>query len=337
MSLVIYAQDFTQVKDLIQQGDFDDAIKAAKSLVKDAPESAEAHYWMGMSLFSSYCNAENFKNHDTKSLIDAGISLDKAQFLDANVLNKISDLNLLKTFNSKTYNLGVTSYQDGDMELAYTYFNMSARTSDWMGKLDQDALYFTGHCALKLNNTQGAVKYLSQAHAMAPENIKVIKELAKAKEANGDLESCVALLNKGLVFHPENEDLWYMLMSANATLGNNEDALAAAQTLSHMDSVNDQNLAFLGSMYDRTGDIEKAKKTYMKCLEINPDHEKANFNLGVLYFNEIVMALNADSSKKDTPEIQNLIELSHKHLNKVIEINPNQPKAKELLNQLGDF
>ena len=40
----------------------------------------------------------------------------------------------------------------------------------------------------------------------------------------------------------------------------------------------------LADIYRKTGKFEDAEKEYMKSLELKPDYEPANYNLGVLYY-----------------------------------------------------
>ncbi len=42
--------------------------------------------------------------------------------------------------------------------------------------------------------------------------------------------------------------------------------------------------AVLGNLYDKTNDLENAEKEYLKSLEIKPEYDYANYNLGALYY-----------------------------------------------------
>ena len=44
--------------------------------------------------------------------------------------------------------------------------------------------------------------------------------------------------------------------------------------------------AILANIYTKTGELDKAEEEYLKALEIKPDYEVANYNLGAVYFNK---------------------------------------------------
>lgn len=53
-------------------------------------------------------------------------------------------------------------------------------------------------------------------------------------------------------------------------------------------SANDNEVlhAILANIYTKTNELDKAEAEYMKALEIKPDYDVANYNLGVVYFNK---------------------------------------------------
>ena len=54
----------------------------------------------------------------------------------------------------------------------------------------------------------------------------------------------------------------------------------------------------MGSIYDQTGEKEKARQNYEQALKVDPNNFDANFNLGVLHFNKAA-DLNNKYNKMD--------------------------------------
>ncbi len=317
-----YSQDFSLVKEQLIENDIDGATKTVQKLLKEVPESGEAHYWLGACLYKTYGDDRLNSSKDKKPIIDAGVSFEKARFLDESCVQKADGANYLKSYSGVIYNIGVTSYQEGDMQMAFTFFRMSVEASDWLRRKDSESLFYAGHCANKLNDSEAAKDYLSLLVSNEPDHIGGVRELLKAHVALSELNEGKAVLKNALIHHPEEKILWRELMVLGIKMDAPEEALSAAQTLSHLDSENPENLAYLASLYDRTGDTQKAISSYVECLTINPDHPKALHNIGVLYYNDAVSILNISPSEEQKEQANVNLKKAMEFLQKAKRMDP---------------
>lgn len=101
-------------------------------------------------------------------------------------------------------------------------------------------------------------------------------------------------------------------------------------------------------MYEKTDDQENAEKEYLKAVEIKPDYEFANHNLGALYFNisnQWEQKLNNlppnETQKKNEYEAKSkeYLKKSIVYFEKSYEVSADKAtkeQLKQLLTKLGD-
>ena len=65
-----------------------------------------------------------------------------------------------------------------------------------------------------------------------------------------------------------------------------------SQIAAEQDPTNEILWYSLGSVFDNLGNTEEAEVAYLKALKVNVDYFDANYNLGALYFNQAVQAIN---------------------------------------------
>lgn len=330
----LHSQDFSLIEEQIFENDLKEAKTSLQKIIKEDQLNAEAHYWLGAVLHRAYCNSVAGDSKDDKIIVDAGISFEKAKFLDPSCLIKADEGKQLSSYSGKVFNLGVTHFQSNNVEMAFTFFKMSVEATDWLGEIDEEALFYTGLCANKLDDASTAKEYLEQALAKDPSSVEVVKELLKAKISLGELAEGKELLKSSLTHHPDEESLWKELVLLGVKMEDNEEALAAAQTLSHLDSGNPQNLAFLASLYDQSGNTEKAINSYSECLNVDPNHPKVSYNLGVLLYNDAISVLNMAPSEEDKNKAIKKLVVAKSHLENAQKLDPNNMDISTILKNI---
>ena len=108
---------------------------------------------------------------------------------------------------------------------------------------------FLGHQAMKAKNWSQAVKYLKQ-----------------------EVDQ-----------YPDNELAWGSLANAYVNLGDNANAINAAQNALLAAPKNESALYYLGLGQMRSGKANEAVNTLLQLLEINPDYYIASYYLGAIY------------------------------------------------------
>ncbi len=131
-----------------------------------------------------------------------------------------------------------------------------------------------------------------------------------------DYKKAYAFFQQAINLEPLHLDFLNKLGSAAMQVGELKEAkrvfeLIVSENDRHIAGLN--NLGFVNLNF---GNVEKAEELYQKALALNPDYEPALLNLVGFHL-----------VKKDKRAAQ-------KVLKKILQLNPNQPKAKQLLQQL---
>ncbi len=106
--------------------------------------------------------------------------------------------------------------------------------------------------------------------------------------------------------------------------------------------------AVLGNLYDKTNDLENAEKEYLKSLEIKPEYDYANYNLGALYYtigiqwNDKINDLPLNETKKAKEYEHKKVEYFKKatvYLEKSYAVSPDaatKQRLRQLFLKLGE-
>lgn len=103
---------------------------------------------------------------------------------------------------------------------------------------------------------------------------------ATALFVDGKLEEAADLIGSAL----ESSEAWFIFGRINWELSNMSHSLMAFLKGLHADSNNWNCLLYLGHYYlEHASDLDRAKKCYLKALQINPTSEKAGVGLSTTY------------------------------------------------------
>lgn len=100
-----------------------------------------------------------------------------------------------------------------------------------------------------------------------------------------DTAKALSYIEKGKAVFDDNMDLTNM--EINIYLAQKKTNILK-EKLQAAIAANDNEVlhAILANIYTKTGELDNAEKEYLKALEIKPDYEVSNYNLGVVYFNK---------------------------------------------------
>ncbi|MBL7935101.1 MAG: tetratricopeptide repeat protein, partial [Bacteroidia bacterium] len=97
--------------------------------------------------------------------------------------------------------------------------------------------------------------------------------------------------------------------------------------------------AILATIYQKTNENDKAEAEYLKALEIKPDYDLANYNLGVMYFNtgNEWNAKLGDLPPKETAKAKEYEEKANEYFKKAVvnfeksyEVSPDKATKQQL-------
>lgn len=113
----------------------------------------------------------------------------------------------------------------------------------------------------------------------------IYRDMAKINLIDKDTAKALAYIEKGKLIFDDNIDL--INQEINIYLAQKKTDVLKNKLLDAINIAPDNEVlhCLLANLYDKTNDQENAEKEYLKALEIKPEYDLANYNLGVLYFN----------------------------------------------------
>lgn len=304
-------------------------------------------YYVKGLVFEAIAKSDNpeFKTLSDKPLIDAFDNYKKAYNMDGSKSMHTSlDVLFISIVNS-IINEGVTAYQADDFEKAYIYFEKSLEVksmSVFNNEIDTAIIYNVAYIASKNKDWDNAIKYYKKSIELnygAGDTYALLAEAYKNKE---DKDTYLSTLKTGFEKYPENQSLLggiinYYLLESN----NTEEAFKYLKVARESDPTNPQFYSAEAHLYDKLGKKEEAKQKYLKALELDPAFFEANYNLGVVFFNEGVELTDVANEIKDNAEYEKAKKVADEkfaeslpYLEKALETNPNETSLISTLKTL---
>lgn len=128
-------------------------------------------------------------------------------------------------------------------------------------------------------------EYADKLIAINYKDPKIFVNMSSIMLGAKDTAKALSYIEKGKKMFDDNMDL--VNLEINIYLAQKKtDQLK--EKLQSAIAANDNEIlhAILANIYTKTGEFDKAEAEYMKALEIKPDYDVANYNLGVVYFNK---------------------------------------------------
>jgi hypothetical protein len=284
-------------------------------------------------------------------LPEALASLKKAEELDVDgkAAKKIKENYI--ALKAKLERQGIEKFFDEDFEGAhYDFATIYAinQNPKLEGVVDTTLAYYAGMAASRADMEkpsdemkQASIKYYEVARANNYPEPDMYVFLKDKYLAIGDTAGGVKVLEDGMNKYPDNQAIIIELI--NYYLMNNKEE-AALEYLKIAQEADPTNLSFIfaeGTLYDKTGDQDKALAAYNRCIEIDPNYFNAYYNVGVMYYNQAVELYKvADTIKtakeygeaKDAGDV--VLAKSLPYMEKAHEIDPNEPSTLETLKTL---
>jgi len=132
-----------------------------------------------------------------------------------------------------------------------------------------------------------ALKYFEKAADISPENPDVYVELGRSEAVLGDLEQALKRYQKAIQTQPDNADYYRLLAQfcVDFHFQVKEQGLPAARRAVHLSGNSPPSLLVMGRVLSEVGDIQNAKKFFIRALEQEPELSSAHLQLGITYLN----------------------------------------------------
>lgn len=197
------------------------------------------------------------------------------------------------TFN-KEYEKALYCYDLLEQAIAYDFAEGMKRQNITKEKImyDKFEMYKSS------GNKEKTKEYANKLIEIKYKDPKIYTDMVKLSLVDKDTAAALMYIEKGKLLFEDNMSLIgteidiYIARKQTQVL---KDKLKAAIEVA---PDNEVLYAVLGQVYEKSGDIENAEKSYLKALEIKPEYETVNYNLGALYFN---LAVDYNKKYNDLP------------------------------------
>jgi tetratricopeptide (TPR) repeat protein len=279
-----------------------------------------------------------------KPLEEAKRSLEEAIKLDAEKKETkeiITQLNKLKLgFETEA----VFKYNSKDYQQAYNYFSQILEVNKLpvMENIqDTIIIYNTGRAALEMKDFNEALRLFIETKKLGFYDYSLPVFIKNCYFGLGDTLNGVKVLREDFNEHPDNQLVVIELINYYLLTQNSKEALEMLAVAKKSDPSNISFIFAEGTLYDRLGDFEKAKETYFKCLEINPEYYDAVYNLGVIHYNKAVKMYEEMININDNAEYEkakkaadDMFKSSIPYMEKAHELKPTERAPLETLKTL---
>jgi tetratricopeptide (TPR) repeat protein len=298
MALVANAQaDVVNAYSAMENGDYvkaaeyiDKAITNEKAVGKEKTWRYRGQIYMALALDPSM--KQQFPNAiklSTESFL-------KARELDPNGSYVVDVVRSLQNLRNIAINSGVEDFQTKDYSSAMTKFELSKQIWSIFGLTDTLAIYNGALAADLSGNDEAAIKGYLEAAQLGYNSAESYKSVFLIQKEQGKDDDAFATLKKARELFPQDKAL--ILQETEIYLGKQQYAEAEnSLNLAISQDPGNEVLHFaLGTVYDNLGKQSEAVAAYTKATEINPGYFDPYYNLGALYFNKAVEAINACQS-----------------------------------------
>ncbi len=246
--------------------------------------------------------------------------------------------------DNKNYEKAIAGLDLLEMALPYDFDQGLKRNN-----ITKENLMFNHFKIYSLSGNKAKTKeYADKLIDIKYKDPNIYKDMTKISLIDKDTTAALSYLEKGKLLFEDNMDLInqeiniYLAQKKTDVLKNKLlDAIAIAPDNEVLHSI----LAYL---YEKTNDTDNAVKEYLSALEIKPEYDVPNYNLGVIYFN---MGNQWNQKMNDLPlsETKKMKEYETKandyflkatqYLEKSYEISPDKAtkqRLKQLFTKLGN-
>lgn len=240
-------------------------------------------------------------------------------------------LGALNQLRVAAVNTGIADFSNKEYEDAIDKFQISKQIMERFDVIDSLAIYNTALSYEKLGDTEKAIEGYQMAADIGYNVPGVYMMIANLQRVEGDKEAALETIKEARKEYPDDEGL--LREELNYYLENQMFAEAKERLKEAIEkNPDDKNLHYaLGVVFDELEEDEQAVKAYQKSLAIDPDYFDANFNLGILHYNngvEIIQAageIPPSEQKKYEAEVAKAKDIFKKaapYLEKAREIEP---------------
>ncbi|HQD12598.1 MAG TPA: tetratricopeptide repeat protein [Chitinophagales bacterium] len=332
----------------LQDGKVMDAKKEIDAALQDAEVQKMVKAWSTKGdVYAQIYETKLFYAQNPNCLFEAKDAYMKAFELELNPKKQKDYSTPLSNVSGYLFNEGFDRFNNKKYDEAYKHFEASRKVNEFLlsksliSSLDTNTIFATAMAGTNANKIDEIMPLLEQLVGMNYNNPAVYETLAQVYEMKNEKAKLAEVIKKGMAKYPGNKNL--QIYELNATLDSDDfqASIDKFEKAAANDPKNSSILFNLGVLYDKAGNLDKAKEAYEKAIAIKPDYGDAHFNLGVMFFNkgvEINKKMNAEDDLKKYDALKKerdaLFAIALPSLEKAYQTDPKNPDYKQNLKKV---
>jgi tetratricopeptide (TPR) repeat protein len=274
-------------------------------------------------------------------LPEALAAYNKALELDVKggLKNKIKEnLEIMKKqFEAKA----ILGFTEGDYDASLTAFENImevSKASVYEGYIDTIVIYNAALAAKNAGRHDKAIQYFRKAIELGYGGSDSYYLLKSEYILVNDSNAAIRTLEEGFKKYPDTSLILIEIVNYYLTSGDVEKGLVYLELAEKAESSNPSIYFAKGTLYEKSGNKEKALEAYNQAIEIDSEYFNAYFNIGALYFNNAVELYEQANKLEDLKAYNTAKAIADDELKKAIQpmekayqINPEERAAIETL------
>lgn len=282
----------------LKAGDYINAKKEIDVAAADPLNSKVAKVWLYRGEINSLLYSSK-PVENPGSIEIAYMSIMKASSLDIKKELSKEIAAQIKLLSQLYFNKGATEFNNQKYNVALLTFERSADVGNLLNPsvTNQETYYYAGISAALSNNTDKEKKYLLLLASQNYPKVEVYNYLAEAYKAEKNNSAAIEAYKKGINLFPNNSyQLIVNVVKLFLNLGLTTEALEYLNKGTKLNPTQAELFNLQGSLFTQLKQDKDAMQSYIKAVELNPNHPDAVYNLGIMYYNSSINHLKiADS------------------------------------------
>lgn len=335
---VVNAYSAMENGDYVKAAEYiDKAITNEKAVVKEKTWRYRGQIYMALALDPSM-----------KQQFPDAIQLSNESFLKAKEIEPngsyVVDVDRgLQNLRNIAINSGVEDFQTKDFSSAMKKFELSRQIWSAFGLTDTLAIYNGALAADLSGDDDAAVKGYLESAQLGYNAAESYKSVFLIQKEQGKDDEAFATLKTAREMFPQDKALILQETEIYLEKGQFAEAESSLKLAISQDPENEVLHFALGTVYDNLGKQEEAVASYTRATEINPSYFDPFYNLGALYFNKAVEAINdcqaipaSQQSKYDACVKEANLGMTNSipYFERALEINPEDMPTMESLKNI---
>lgn len=327
---------------MIQNKDYNGAIPLLDQASTNPKTANQATTWY----YRSFAYKDKFNaTKDVTARKEAIISINKVFELDAKKEYTATCNQLMKYMSTSIYNEAVAELNNQDYAKAHQHYDeyiaILEKTSP--SEITSELIFYAGYTAYMAKDMEPARINFEKARAMNYNDPLLYEFLGKEYWELGQKEKSIEVLEEGSVKFPRNKDIVLIEIDYLLKMGDFTKATEKLEKAIMLDPTNIDLKVLQAQLYEQQAKFDKAnsvaltdkaKAGYQRVIAQNPDHFKANYNQGLMFYNEGVNKMN--NMDEDDDDLFALMEVQDECVDLFKQALPLMEKCQQLQPQNKD-